>query len=82
MVFILLHIFAYSIGYGRDKKDRIATAVSSAYMNNSMAIVLAAVYFGLSILVLMVLSEIPWNTMLMPYRKIVNWNRVPKDKQN
>jgi len=36
-----------------------------------MAIVLAAVYFP-SLLVLMVLSEIPWNTLLVPFRKIMN----------
>ncbi len=71
IVFILLHLIGYLIGFKEDRKGRIATAVSAAYMNNAMAIVLAAVYFP-SVLVLMVLSEIPWNTLLMPFRKIMN----------
>lgn len=71
IVFILLHVMGYLIGFQEDRKGKIATAVSAAYMNNAMAIVLAALYFP-SVLVLMVLSEIPWNTLLMPFRKIMN----------
>jgi hypothetical protein len=41
-------------------------------MNNGMAIVLAASYFTPEILVLMVLSEIPWNTLLAPFKKVVS----------
>jgi BASS family bile acid:Na+ symporter len=71
LVFIFLHIIGYFMGIGEDRKGRIATAIGAAYMNNAMAIVLAAIYFP-SILVLMVLSEIPWNTLLVPFRKIMN----------
>jgi hypothetical protein len=39
-------------------------------MNNGLAIVLASTYFGPGILVLMVLSEIPWNTLIAPFRRI------------
>lgn len=70
VVFILLHVIGYLMGFKEDRKGKIATAVGAAYMNNAMAIVLAAVYFP-SVLVLMVLSEIPWNTLLMPFRKIL-----------
>jgi BASS family bile acid:Na+ symporter len=71
VVFILLHIIGYFMGFKEDRKGKIATVIGAAYMNNAMAIVLAAVYFP-SILVLMVLSEIPWNTLLVPFRKIMN----------
>jgi hypothetical protein len=40
-------------------------------MNNGLAIVLAAKYFDPYILVLMVLSDLPWNTLLAPFRKVV-----------
>ncbi len=76
IVFILLHVMGYLIGFKEDRKGKIATAVSAAYMNNAMAIVLAALYFP-SVLVLMVLSEIPWNTLLMPFRKIMNHQPGP-----
>jgi hypothetical protein len=46
-------------------------SVSAAYMNNGLAIVLASAYFGPDILVLMVLSEIPWNTLLAPFKRVV-----------
>lgn len=71
LVFILLHLIGYFMGFREDRKGKIATAIGAAYMNNAMAIVLAAVYFPY-ILVLMVLSEIPWNTLLIPFRKIMN----------
>ena len=45
-------------------------------MNNSMAIVVAAKYFDPFILVLMVLSELPWTTMLAPFRKIITLRKV------
>jgi len=41
-------------------------------MNNGMAIVLAASYFKPEILVLMVLSELPWNTLLAPFKKVIS----------
>jgi predicted Na+-dependent transporter len=70
LVFIILHAVGYFICYRESKENKIALSVTSAYMNNGLAIVLASTYFGPDILVLMVLSEIPWNTLLAPFRKI------------
>ena len=70
-VFIVLHIAGYWICPRSKKEDKIALSVSAAYMNNGLAIVLAATYFSPNILVLMVLSEIPWNTLLAPFRKAI-----------
>lgn len=71
VVFILLHIIGYMICLKGSKENRIAVAIGAAYMNNGLAIVLAASYFKPEILVLMVLSEIPWNTLLAPFNKVV-----------
>ena len=71
IVFILLHVFGYVIGFKEDKKGKIATAVGAAYMNNGMAIVLAAIYFSPYVLVFSVLSEVPWNTLLGIFRRIL-----------
>jgi BASS family bile acid:Na+ symporter len=71
LVFILLHTIGYFIARGETKRNRISISVSFAYMNNGMAIVLAASYFRPEILVLTVLSELPWNTLLAPFKKIV-----------
>jgi bile acid:Na+ symporter, BASS family len=70
-VFLSLHIIGYMICPKETRENRIAVAIGAAYMNNGMAIVLAASYFKPEILVLMVLSEIPWNTLLAPFRKVV-----------
>ena len=45
-----------------------------------MAIVLAALYFEPAILILMVLSELPWNTLLIPYRnrKVIQYQQQRK----
>lgn len=71
LVFILLHVIGYMICPHENKENRIAIAIGSAYMNNGMAIVLAVSYFRPEILVLMVLSEIPWNTLLAPFKKVI-----------
>lgn len=70
-VFILLHVAGYLICFKETKENRIAVAIGAAYMNNGMAIVLAASYFKPEILVLMVLSEIPWNTLIAPFKRTV-----------
>ncbi|MCU0473802.1 MAG: bile acid:sodium symporter [Bacteroidales bacterium] len=71
LVFIILHFIGYLICYKEKKENKIALAVTSAYMNNGLAIVLASTYFGPDMLVLMVLSELPWNTLLAPFKRIV-----------
>jgi predicted Na+-dependent transporter len=72
LVFILLHVIGYLIIIKQKKENRIAVSIGAAYMNNGLAIVLAASYFKPEILVLMVLSEIPWNTLLAPFRKVIS----------
>lgn len=72
LIFIMLHIIGYMLAYKHRKQNKITITIGAAYMNNGLAIVLAAKYFDPSILVLMVLSELPWNTLLAPFRKIVN----------
>jgi BASS family bile acid:Na+ symporter len=72
MVFILLHIIGYMICFKQKKENRIAVAIGAAYMNNGMAIVLATSYFKPEVLVLMVLSELPWNTLLAPFRRVIS----------
>jgi bile acid:Na+ symporter, BASS family len=72
LVFIILHVIGYMICYKQNKENRIAVAIGAAYMNNGMAIVLAASYFKPEILVLVVLSELPWNTLLAPFKKVLS----------
>ena len=59
------------ICFKQKKENRIAVAIGAAYMNNGMAIVLATSYFKPEVLVLMVLSELPWNTLLGPFKKVM-----------
>ncbi len=80
LVFILLHVIGYLICIKQNKENRIAVSIGAAYMNNGLAIVLAASYFKPEILVLMVLSEIPWNTLLAPFKKVLSWYVGEKTK--
>ena len=74
LIFIMLHLIGYLMGFSEDKKGKISTAVGAAYMNNGLAIVLAAIYFNPYILVFAVLSEIPWNTLLGLFGKVLKWH--------
>lgn len=73
VVFIFLHIVGYLFAFGKSKPDKIAITVSRAYMNISMAIVLAAGFFQPPILILIILSTIPWNTLLFPFQKALKY---------
>lgn len=75
LIFLLLHILGYFMGIAEDDKGRIATTIGSAYRNNGMAIVLAALYFEPSIVVLMVLTELPWNTLIIPFKKFIQYRQ-------
>lgn len=75
VVFIVLHFIGHLMSLKEDRKGKIAITIGAVYKNNGMAIVLAALYFQPAILVLMVLSELPWNTLLIPYKKIIWRNR-------
>jgi bile acid:Na+ symporter, BASS family len=73
LVYLILHIIGYFIGKRLDKPGQIAVTISTVYKNNGMAIVLAAIHFEPAILVLMILSEFPWNTLLAPYRRALRY---------
>ncbi|NQV13528.1 MAG: bile acid:sodium symporter [Parcubacteria group bacterium] len=68
LVCIFFHVIGYLLGWRLPRPDKISTAVTKAYLNGGMAIVLAASFFAPNILLMMVLSSIPWNTLLAPFR--------------
>ncbi|MBW6501287.1 MAG: bile acid:sodium symporter [Bacteroidales bacterium] len=72
LVFTILHVVGYLIGFKEKRKERISIAIGAAYMNNGMAVVLAVSYFKPEILILMILSEIPWSTLLAPFKKVIS----------
>ena len=71
LVFTLLHIVGYLLAFGLSREEKIAVVTERAYMNSGLAIVLAANFFPPYVLVLMVISEIPWSTMLIPLRWLI-----------
>lgn len=71
VIFALLHVIGYFMAFRQNRESKVAIAIGKAYMNNGMAIVLAASHFEPSILVFMVLSEIPWNTLLGPFKRVI-----------
>lgn len=80
LVFIIIHIMGFLISWKQDKKDRVAIIIERSYMNNGLAIVLAAAAFPPYILILMVISEIPWSTTLFPLRWVfrkIKWLPSP-----
>lgn len=77
LVYILLHIIGYMSCPRQNRESRIAVAIGSAYKNNGLAIVLAVSYFSPAILVLTVLSEFPWNTLLAPFKKVMEKIKLP-----
>lgn len=73
LLFILLHIAGYLVGFWRKKEDKVALSVTKTYMNIALAIVLGLSFFTPNIALILVLSEIPWSTTLGGFRHIIKY---------
>jgi len=75
LLFLILYIVGYGTAFWRKKPDKIALAVSKAYMNMGPAIGLSVIFFGPHIALMMVLAEVPWNTTLGPFKYLLKYLR-------
>ena len=68
---ILLHIIGYYIAYKKGNEIRITASLATAYMNSSLAIIIAAEFFGAKTLLMVALYQIPANLVLIAFGYIV-----------
>ncbi len=71
LISAILHIIGWIMVFWLKKKEKIATTITSAYMNCSLALVFAAKFFDPLVILVVILYHIPWNTMLIPFRQII-----------
>jgi len=71
LLFIALFTVGYFVGFWKNKSDKIALAVTKSYMNNGLAIGLAATFFSPKIALFIVLSEVPWTTTQGIFKYII-----------
>jgi len=67
-IFTLNHLIGYFLPFWRPSQDKIASSIAKTYGNNSLGIVLAAKFFTPEITLFLILSEIPFGTMLAPFK--------------
>jgi predicted Na+-dependent transporter len=65
LVFIIFQLVAYFSVFWHKKGEKLAVSNSNMIMNNILGIVLALAFFNEEILHLVVLSIIPWSTMII-----------------
>ena len=63
VLFVFLHIIGYYILFWRNRRDKIAVSCSKMYMNDALALVIAAKFFTPEIVILMALCVLTRNTM-------------------
>ncbi|TAK03674.1 hypothetical protein EPO34_00740 [Patescibacteria group bacterium] len=69
----LMLSIGYAMAYWRDCSDRLTVAVSTAFMNFSLAIFLADAFFpDPNVLLASVLVIFPWAMMLLPFKHVVH----------
>jgi len=64
-VFFLLQIASYFSVFWLKKGEKVAVSNSAIIMNNMLGVVLAMAFFSPKIVMLIVLSILPWNTVLI-----------------
>jgi len=65
-LFVIMQIAGYLSGFWRKKEDKLALAITKGYPNNALATVLALQFFTPGIVIITVLSQFPWNTLIGP----------------
>lgn len=63
-LFLALYFLGHAWAWRSEKKAKLAVCVTNTYMNNGLAIALAFTFFEPEVIVLVVLSEVPWVTTL------------------
>lgn len=66
-IFFAFQVVGYFQAFWLQQDERIAVSVSKMAMNNVLGVVIAISYFNPQIALILVLSEIPWNTMPLLY---------------
>jgi len=64
----ICHMVGFSVTWGMKREDRLAGAISFAYMNNVLVVVLSSQFFGPLSPTLAVLYMLPFFTMIVPAR--------------
>jgi len=68
---ILMHLIGYFILYKMNKEVKIASSLTTAYKNSTLAIVFAAQFFSAKTLLLVTLYQIPTNLILIGFGYLV-----------
>jgi BASS family bile acid:Na+ symporter len=66
------HIVGFMVTWGRRKEDRLAGAISLAYMNNVLIVVFSSQFFGPLSPTLAAVYILPFFTMIVPARIVGN----------
>lgn len=66
------HILGFLVTWGRKKEDRLAGAISFAYMNNVLIVVFSSQFFGPLSPTLAAVYILPFFTMIVPARIVGN----------
>lgn len=61
ILFTIMHIIGYAIGFWRPREDKISIATSNTYMNSSLAFVIAVEFFPPEIILISVVAQLTWN---------------------
>jgi bile acid:Na+ symporter, BASS family len=67
VMFFIFQVIGYFQAFWLKEEDRIALSVSKMAMNNVLGVIIALSYFSPQIVLIMVLSEVPWNTLPLLY---------------
>ncbi len=87
VISILMHLVAWHILPKAKREERVSSTLAIAYLNLPLAIVFANTFFTPMVAVLVVLYDIPWNLMLIPFKyfldkKSSKHNEQEQDKVN
>lgn len=72
----ILFLTLFTIGYlapARTQKEKLTNSIMFGNMNNGLAILLAAEFFSPEVLLVVLLSEIPWVLAQPIFTKFVQW---------
>lgn len=81
VISILMHLVSWHLLPKATRAERVSSTLAIAYLNLPLAIVFANSFFTPMVAVLVVLYDIPWNLMLIPFKYFLD-KRAKSHKEN
>ena len=72
LTFFVLYLVGWQLGLNQERKEKISFALCSGVNNTGLGMSIALLYFPAEVALFMVVAEIPWTLMIIPFKTLID----------